>query len=194
MKSEVINKITITEEAVFDYTEALAFGTLDKRTLKAEVGEYIDHLNRSGRLLWDNYFRCKYLDENSGQMLMLFLYRAEKMSVMQYWNLVGICLGSEWDENDEYEGGIRAWVETNITELPDEDDWVVRHRVNKILNETEKTLFENVLEEVKNAFACERDKETAEKLAFLQSVYFEFQGRHRARSKVRKNRKSSKHA
>lgn len=190
--TEVINKIIITAEAVFDYEETLGLGRLDRRSVKAEVEEYMNRMNGGGRLLYDHYFRCKFYDEDNDRMLMLFLYRAEKISVMQNWRLVGICLTEDWTEDAEYEGLIRAWVETKINDLPDEDDWVVKYCVNQILKYSEKTLFENVLQEVINAFECERDKETAKGLALLQSIYFEFRERVRIKPKTRKSRKSGK--
>ena len=187
MSAEVINKITITAEAVFDLTKTLCLSKLDRRKLKHEVEKYIDFLNSDGRLLWQNYFRCKYQDEDEGGMLMLFLYRGKKNSLMQHWDLKGVCLESDWSEDDEEDGKIRAWIETKIEDLPDEDDWAVKARINEILRETEKTVYDNVVEEVRNAFDNNRDKETAEKLAFLQSVYFEFRGRKRAKKKTRRN-------
>ena len=51
-----------------------------------------------------------------------------------------------------------------------------------------KTLWTNVLEEVTNAFEHRRDKEAAEKVALLQSVYFEHRGR--TGKKGKRNRKS----
>lgn len=187
MAAEVINKITITAEAVFDYTETLGLPTLDKRRLKTEVEDYINIKNRSGRLFRENYFRCKYLDEDSGRMLMLFLYRAERVSVMQNWLVRGICFAEDWTEDAEDDGLIRCWLKCMITELPDGDDWAVSVRTNKILRETGKTAFENVLKEVLDDFECERDKKTAEKLAFLQSLYFE-RGRGRPKKKSRGGR------
>ena len=172
MLTEVINKIIITAEAVFDYSEALGLGALDKRGLKSEVEEYIDIKNRNGRLLRENYFRCKYLDGESDRMLMLFIYRAERMSLMQNWLVMGICFAEDWTEDAEEDGLIRAWVETKITDLPDKDDWAVRTRTERIIKNTEKTLYENVLEEVRNEFECERDKTDAEKILLLFSYYF----------------------
>jgi len=156
---------------------------LDKQRLKAEVEDYINIKNRSGRLLWENYFRCKYQDPESGWMLMLFLYRADKVSIMQNWLVRGICFAEDWTEDAEEDGLIRVWVESLITDLPDEDDWAVRARAIKIINYTEKTLYENVLEEVRNEFGNERDKADAEKILLLHSYYFKRKRERRSEGK-----------
>jgi len=96
---------------------------LDKRALKREVEDCIDLMNRGGRLLYEDYFRCLYYDERSDKMLMLFLYRAEKLSIMQYWRLMGISLADGWDEDAEYSGRVRTWLEGKITDL-EKGDWV----------------------------------------------------------------------
>jgi len=204
MRTEVINKIEISEEAAFDYEcciggrrqplwwDLLAVAgddpvkafkiaewfdqplrKLDKRKLKAETEEYINRMNGGGRLLYENYFRCKWYDEQTGLMLMLFLYRTAKMSVMQYWDVRGICPAEDWTEDAEEDGKIRNWVESPVTDLPEEDDWAIRARVHKILLHTENEMYEDVEKEVLDAFEIETDKETAKKLVFLQSFYFE---------------------
>jgi len=181
--TEVIHKLNITAEAAFDIADGLGLEQFDKRTLKAETEEYITLMTASKRLPWWGYFRCDYIDEASGRRLKLFIYKGERFGLMQMWDLKGVCEVAEWTQDAEDDGLIRSWLETKITELPDEEDWVVGVRVREILTRTEKTLFLNVLEEVKNAFDCDRDKEDAEKLAFLQSLYFEFTGRRRAKKK-----------
>jgi len=105
----------------------------------------------------------------------------------------GSIRAADWDEELEDSGQVLAWLNTNveIDAIPDSEDWAVRARVWQVLHETNKTLFENVLEEVKNEFDSKRDKEDAQELAFLQSVHFEFRGR-RVKTKSRRNRKSNK--
>jgi hypothetical protein len=171
--AEVIHKLNITPEAAFDLSVCLALPDINKRRLKADVAEYITHMTASGRLPWWGYFRCDYVDEDSGVRLKLFVYRGIRLGLMQYWDLRGVCESGEWTEYDEDEGFIRSWLKRKIDDLPDEDDWVVGHRVNQVLKETGKTRFEKVLEEVGNEFECDGDKETAEKLALLQSIHFE---------------------
>lgn len=190
MTAEVINKVNITAEAVFDYEVCLQLGKLDKRSLKAEVEEYIDNMNKSGRLLYDRYFRCKYFDEDSENMLMLFFYRAEKLSIMQFWNLAGICFEEDWSKEAEDNGEIRNWLKAKITDVTEERDWVIAYRVNIIIKETEKTKYEEVLKEVLNDFDNSRDKEAAKEVALLQSYYFEFSRKPRAKRKARNHRKS----
>ena len=172
MKKEVLNKIEITSEALFDYEccigkrkqpswdamlrfalgdSTLAFDLfdewentreLDKKTLKAEVEEYINRMNRGGRLLYENYFRCKWYDEQTGLMLMLFLYRTTKMSVMQFWEVRGICKEADWSEEAEEDGYIRNWINSRIADLNCEYDWVeelrIRQEKNKLEEELEK--------------------------------------------------------
>jgi len=187
----VIHKLNITAEASFDIHE-IGLPHLDKRRLKAEVEEYIFRMNASGRLPWWGYFRCDYLCEDSGKMLKLFIYRRERLLVMQHWDLAGVCEAKDWSLEAEEDGLVRAWLQTKITDLPDIDDWAVSARVWQVLNDTAKTVFENVLKEVENEFVCKRDKEDAQKLAFLQSVFFEFRGRRRTKAKAGRDRKRDK--
>ena len=186
--TEVIHKLNITAEAAFDISDGLGLKRFDKRTLKSEAEEYIGNLYATGRIPWWGYFRADYIDEESGRRLKLFIYKRERFGLMQVWDLKGVCEAEEWTQDAEDDGLIRSWVETRIDDLPDEEDWVVRLRVWQVLNETQNIEFADVLEEVKNAFDCERDKKDAEKLAFLQSLYFEFTGRRRAKKKNRSDR------
>lgn len=190
MTTEVINKINITAEAAFDYEMGPNLGKLDKKALKTGVEEYIANMNSSGRLLYEHYFRCGYFDECSGKLLMLFLYRSDRFSIMQTWDLAGICMAKHWTEDLEESGQIRSWLKTKIADLPDTEDWVVRYRVNQILKETEEVLLRDVIKEVKNAFDNGRDKESAERLALLQSIHYKFKQRKRANRKTKRNRES----
>lgn len=185
--TEVIHKVNISAEAKLDVADSLNLQGFDWRTLKAEVEEYITHQSKASRIPWWGYFRTDYVDEGSDTRLKLFFYKGQKIGIMQLWVLAGVCVAEDWREEDEYAGEIRSWLKAKIEDLPDEDDWVVRIRVNEIIKNTEKTLWINVLEEVKNAFECERDKEAAEEVAFLQSAYFEF------RSSGRTNKKDKRH-
>ena len=191
--AEVIHKLNITPEAAFDLSECLGLDKFNKRALKTETEEYLNNLTVSGRLPWWGYFRCDYIDEDSGRRLKLFIYRGMRIGLMQYWDLTGVCEAADWTQDAEDDGLIRVWLESKIEDLPDEEDWAVRVRVNKILKETEKTLWENVLQEVQNEFEHERDKAAAERVAFLQSVYFERRGR-RVEKNRRGNRAVRKHA
>lgn len=186
MATEVINKLNITPEAKVDVRESVGLEVFDWRALKKETEEYIRHMTASGRLPWWGYFRCDYIDEDRGVRLKLFVYRGMKIGLMQYWDLKGVCESADWSQEAEDDGLIKAWLETKIEKPPEEEDWAVRVRVNKILKETEKTLWENVLKEVRDEFECDRDKEAAERLAFLQGIHFEKRGRGRAKKKVRR--------
>jgi hypothetical protein len=174
MTAEVINKINITAEAVFDYEEALDLGRLDRRALKAEAEDYIDFMNKGGRLLYAHYFRCRYLDEDSGQTLMLFLYRAERLSVMQYWNLAGVCLAEDWTEDAEDDGTIRRWLKAKITDL-EKGDWVIEQQArafaDKILSGgTVQGSIQGLPGELTYAIEHGTNQELAEALSVLQGA------------------------
>ena len=51
---KIINKVNITSEPVFDYEDCLELGKICKPNIKAEVEEYINNLNKSGRLIWED--------------------------------------------------------------------------------------------------------------------------------------------
>lgn len=173
-KEILIHKINITDEAKYDVRECLDIQNFNWSELKTEVEEYITHQTKENRIPWWGYFRCKYYDEDNDKMLMLFFYKGERLSVMQFWNLAGICLAEDWTQDAEDDGEIRNWLKCRITDLPEEQDWVIVNRVNRIIKETNKTKYEEILKEVLNEINCERDKEVAEQVAFLQSYYFEF--------------------
>lgn len=189
--AEVIHKLNITAEAVFDLTECLGLTRFDKQTLKRETEEYITRQERTECIPWWDYFRCDYIDEDSGWRLKLFIYKRARLGLMQYWDLAGVCLAEEWTQEAEDDGLIRVWLQSKVEDIPDGEDEAVAVRVRKILRETEKTLFENILEEVESDFECERDKEVAKKMAFLQSVHFEFKRKRRTVKKDKRNRKSN---
>ena len=188
MTTEVIHKLNITAEASLDIKECLGEVVFDKRKLKAEVEEYIQ--NMSSSLPWWGYFRADYEDGDT-ERLKLFIYKGKKIGLMQYWELRGVCLAKDWSEEMEDEGHIRSWLNTQIEDIPEEDDWVVRYRMWQVIRSTDKTSYDKVLEEVKDVFECERDKEAAAKVAFLQSAYYEFSGRRRIGKKDKCNRKSN---
>lgn len=175
-------------KAAFEYAERSErpLRRLDKAALKRETEAYIDGMNKSGRLLRDNYFRCRYVDERTGGTLMLFLYRGYKLGLMQCWTVAGICGAEDWTEEAEDGGRVRAWLKTETADPPEEGDWAVRHRVNQILQNMETVVWEDVLEEVLNAFESKRDKEAAEKLLFLQKLHFVGRQPERVKRKARR--------
>ena len=169
-----MHKLNITAEAAFDINEYLGLKRFDKRTVKAEVETYIAYMTASGQLPWWGYFRADYEDPDSGEFLKLFVYRGAQLGLMQYWDLKAVCRARDWTEEADISGEIRTWIETKIEDFPDEEDIFIRIRVTEILNNTKKTLWSNVLEEITNEFKYERDKEAAKEVAFLQSAYFNF--------------------
>jgi hypothetical protein len=177
-----IHKLNITPEAAFDLRECLGLDSVDRYSLKAEVEKYIEYLAASGNTPY--YFRCDYVDENSGRRLKFFVSRSNKLGRFQYWDLRGVCESADWSEDAEDEGIVRMWLNVKIDELPEEDDWVVAYRVNKIIFETELEMIEDVLEEVRDAFEHKRDQELAKKLLLLQSTYFGVRGRSRNKTKA----------
>ena len=172
MQQNLIHKVHITPEAVFDYEECMELGLLDRRFFKAEIENYIKNMTDRGEILYTDYLRYGFYDKNSEQKLMLFIYRAEKFGIMQTWRLEGICKESDYDEELEDFGIIRAWLKKKIKNITDVIDCAVRFRVEEILKNTNATRYNDVLREVRNAFENERDKKTAEELLFLQSNYF----------------------
>lgn len=172
MRENLIHKVHITPEAVFDYEETLELGTLPKNEIKAELEEYIDYITKSGYLNRTTYHKCKYYDEHSDRMLMLFIYKAERFGIMQTWEVKGICIADEWNETLEDEGIIRQWCRTEIENLHDEKDWVIQVRIQETIKDTRARLKEEFIREVRNAFICGRDKETAAKMALLQCACF----------------------
>lgn len=191
---EVVHKINITDEARLDVVQ-IGLEAFDWRSFKSETEEYITNQAKAGRIPWWGYFRADYIDEDSGKRLKLFVYRAKAFGLMQTWDLRGICNADDWTQEAEDDGQVRAWLKTTVPPLVPEIsvswlekiDWVIRARVHEILKNTDKTLWVNVLEEVKSAFNDDRDKAAAERLAFLQSVHFSFKGRRRARKAAKRD-------
>ena len=89
MTTEVIHKLNITAEASLDIKECLGDIVFDKRRFKADVEEYIQNMSR--RLPWWGYFRADYEGDDI-ECLKLFIYKGEKLGVMQFWDLRGVCL------------------------------------------------------------------------------------------------------
>lgn len=137
----VINKVVITDEAIFDYEELAAGQSMPKADIKSESETYIENMQKCGRLLRGYYFRAKYFDESMGKMLMLFFYKGIKLGSMQMWKLSGICEANDWTKELEDDGLIRVWLNSKIADLPTEIDWVVESRV---WQEKEKKLREEL--------------------------------------------------
>lgn len=119
----VINKVVITDEAIFDYEE-LSFGLpMPKADIKSELETYMENMQKSGRLFCGYYFRAKYYDEAMDKMLMLFFYKGIKLGSMQMWKLSGICEAGDWTMEAEEDGQIRAWLNSLLAPKV-KSDWV----------------------------------------------------------------------
>lgn len=170
----IIHKVNVTDEAKFDVRDCLDIKSFDWKNMKVEVEEYITHQSSDGRIPWWGYFRCKYYDEKSDKMLMLFLYKAERLSIMQFWNLAGISLAEDWTEDAEDNGEIRNWLKSKITDLP-KGDWIVEQQVRA---EADKIIrgyavqgsIEGLPKEINYAIKCGNNQELAEALSILQNA------------------------
>ena len=127
-KETTINKLMISLEAKQDY-ECLLEKRMLTSEIKKEVDEYFIHIE--SKLNTSYYFRIKYAEEDCDKMLMLFIYKDKKIGSMQLWRLAGICFEEDWSEELEDSGQVRFWLNTKITDLPEESDWVVKHLVWK---------------------------------------------------------------
>jgi len=129
---------------------------LDKRTLKADIREYINLQQQSGNLLYTRYFRCRWLDEYTGRVLMIFLYRAEKRDTLteRWWRIAGICDERWWSEELEEDGTIRKWLKSFDEDMP-KGDWVVeqqaRAEADKLLGDIRQFDISMLPKEVQNA-------------------------------------------
>ena len=138
---DTINKVVITEEAEFDY-ESLVELPLPKTDIKSEAETYIDYLQED-RKLNGYYFRVKYYDEQSEQMLMLFIYKGERFGKMQTWKVEGICFANDWSEELEECGQVRFWLKSSIN--PQETgDWVWDLRIKEEKRRREMEEYEGV--------------------------------------------------
>lgn len=129
MADKVINKVKITAEAQFDYESSYDY-CMPKTDIKKECEKYINNMQESGRLLNDYYFRCKYIDEQTEHMLMLFFYKGKRFGRMQVWELHGVCKAEDWCQELEDCGQVRAWLSSPINP-EDTGDWVWDMRVRE---------------------------------------------------------------
>lgn len=165
---KLIHKVNISPEAVFDYEECITLGKLDKYTLKNELEEYI---GLNDRLREKHYFHCKYYDDNLGQMLRVFVYRKNRLGLMQLWEIAGICQAEHWDEDIEDEGIVKSWLNTKIDiTLESKYDWVLALRELQIRQETGQRFYRliGLPGEVENAIFSGTDNDISEKLSHLQ--------------------------
>ena len=105
----LINKVLISNEAIFDYEEIVGKGIMPKAEYRKELEEYFAHVTPI-----DYYLIKKYFDENLGKMLLLFFRRGMNFSSMQLWLLAGICDSSDYSEDIEEKGLIKNWLDNYI--------------------------------------------------------------------------------
>lgn len=202
----IIHKISITAEAKFDIVEILGLQEFNWQTFKKVTEENIAHQAKADCIPWRGYFRADYIDEDSGKILKLFFYRGELFGIMQMWNLAGVCQASNYNDDSEENGQIRAWLKSEIFSKSSiithewlvNNEWVIWLRVHDILekatmrdcqnhiaDETARTSYwTDILQEVQNAFKCERDKTAAREVALLQSRNYCFRRRERNGKKL----------
>jgi hypothetical protein len=125
--SSIINKVVITDEAVFDYESEYGL-PIPKAEIKAECERYIDEMNKNGRLLWGYYLRLKFYDQTTDKMLLLFFYKGKTLGLMQMWELCGVCEEGDWTELLEESGQIRLWLKSKLS-TEELTDWVWDLRV-----------------------------------------------------------------
>ena len=99
--------------------------------IKKSLEEYIKNMATANRLTQSNCFRVKYIDEQTDETLMLFIYKAERFSIIQTWRVKGICRESEYDEEWENLGFIRSWINSQL-KPKEESDWVWNIRIAEL--------------------------------------------------------------
>ena len=156
MEELVLHKVAFTDEAVFDYEHCLIYGDyppqdydidwqkpcmwdepffrFPKQEIKAELEEYIQ---RHNTIKYKHYFRVRHYDEQHEDWLLLFIRQGKRVGKIQDWTVVGICYEYDFCEEMEEDGINRAWYETKITDLPN-DDWVEELRIRQQI-ETEES-------------------------------------------------------
>jgi hypothetical protein len=120
---------------------------LQQQEIKAELEEYLQWSKKNQK----QYFRINHYDEQFDRMLMLFVKRAEKVSVIQNWIVVGMCLADDWTQEDEDEGRIRNWYNSRIENLQD-NDWVEEERLRREAEEKERQKDEKEIKKYERLF------------------------------------------
>ena len=167
MQQNLIHKVHISPEAVFDYEECMGLLNLDKKDIKNEIEYYLYIKQREGQII-NQYFRIKYYDEQSDEMLMLFIKKGHIFANMQMWLVVGISLAEDYDEDYEDTGINKAWYDSSIdiTELP-KTDWV-KNLNKESLNGLPQGKVTGLSKEERDAVVYGGNKEIVEELSFLQ--------------------------
>ena len=89
--------------------------------MKNNVLEYICINYVQGRT---TYWKVKYFDGRAEDMLLVFVYGKSPIDVATNlkiirWQIVGVCLESEYSEDFDYCGGIRLWLNTEVEKIED---------------------------------------------------------------------------
>lgn len=146
----LIHKVSITDEAKFDYETTISpnFALISKE-LKEELEFYLFH---NKRLSYKHYIRLKYFDDQSDCELMLFMRTSNQFASMKIWKLVGICKSEDWNEELEENGIIKAWLDTSLTPPDDDSDWVEDLRFRQAEEERLRKLDEKEQEKYVKLF------------------------------------------
>jgi len=165
----MIHKVKITPEAEFDYEECLELGNIPKQDLKDVIEDYL-YIKQSERKIVDNYFRIKYLDEKNDKMLMLFIKQSMRFVSMQVWEIKGICMYDDFDEDYEQLGKNKTWYKSSldITLMP-KTDWVKEIGKNTCSGITVGKI-NGLDKEVKNAILHRGNKGNFKKLPSIQGA------------------------
>ena len=167
MQQNLIHKVHITPEAVFDYEECMELDVVPKKDIKNQIEDYIYKKQHEGqKILW--YFRIEIYDKQLDKMLMVFVKKGQMFASMQMWLVVGICLAEDYDEDYEDTGVNKSWYDSkiDITELP-KTDWV--NNLNKdSLNGLSQGKIIGLSKEERDAVIYSGNKEIIEELPFLQ--------------------------
>ena len=152
MLQNLIHKVHITPEAVFDYEECMELDVAPKKDIKNEIEDYLYIKQREGQII-KQYFRIKYYDEKSDEMFMLFVKKGHIFANMQMWLVLGICLAEDYDEQFEDTGVNKSWYDSkiDITGLP-KTDWAneIRNREQIVKTHRILGLFKEVENAIKN--------------------------------------------
>jgi len=124
MKEILINRVIISQEAKFDYSDLVKGGSITSRAFCNEFDDYLDKLTSIGKIVNKNYLRMKYYDEGAGKYLLFFLKRRNRFRCLQVWEVVGICDDRDWSLELENNGSINRWLCSKVYDLPKENDWV----------------------------------------------------------------------
>jgi hypothetical protein len=167
MQQNLIHKVHITPEAVFDYEECMKLDVAPKKDIKNEIEDYLYIKQREGQII-NQYFRIKYYDEKSDEMLMLFVKKGHMFANMQMWLVVGICLAEDYDEQFEDAGVNKSWYDSkiDITGLP-KTDWV-KNLNTESLSALPKGKITGLSKEERDAVIYGGNKGIIKALPFLQ--------------------------